>query len=71
MKFLFEPRNIVSSYDVELSKKELVPGGGGRESKNVVSFRGNKKKIERRSRTNVFSMRRNRSEEQMMYDFFR
>lgn len=44
---------------------------GGRESKNVVSFRGNKKKIERRSRTNVFSMRRNRSEEQMMYDFFR
>lgn len=44
---------------------------GGRESKNVVSFRGNKKKIERRSRTNVFSMRRNRSEEQMMCDFFR
>lgn len=51
-------------------KRSWSPGGG-RESKNVVSFRGNKKKIERRSRTNVFSMRRNRSEEQMMYDFFR
>lgn len=47
MKFLCEPRNIVSRYDVGSSKKVLVPGG---ESKNVVvSFRGNKKKIERRS----------------------
>lgn len=38
MKFLFEPRNIVSSYDVELSKKELVPGGGERvEERCLVS----------------------------------
>lgn len=38
VKFLFEPRNIVSSYDVELSKKELVPGGGERvEERCLVS----------------------------------
>lgn len=37
VKFLFEPRNIVSSYDVELSKKGLVPGGERVEERCLVS----------------------------------